>query len=430
MMPQATLSPPPAARRLRLAWLENVRFALGSMRAQKLRSFLTILGVVAGVATVIMMVSFVAGFNNAIADAFASFGTHLVQFQKYEPRFGDGETSEEERKRRNLEVEDAVALKRLATLAAAVSPERYVFRSVDVKAGKAVANSPVIVGVTPDYSPANNQFVQDGRFLTDNDLRHAARVAVISTDVADALYPNRDPIDQPITIDGQSFRVVGLFVKKGSILGGSLDNFVVMPLSTFDGMFPEVKNGSGDSLHIATIPRRPEDFTALIAQETAILRIRRKLHANQDNDFAVFTSDGQRQNFQQITGGVAAVMVLIAGIALLVGGVGVMNIMLVNVTQRTREIGLRKALGGTRRDIAIQFLAEAVTLTGVGGGLGIAIGLGAALLARLLFHFQAAAPLWSVLLGFGVSTTVGLVFGLWPALKAARQDPIEALRYE
>jgi len=429
-MPQATPSPPPAARRLRLAWLENVRFALGSMRAQKLRSFLTILGVVAGVATVIMMVSFVAGFNNAIADAFASFGTHLVQFQKFEPRFGDGETPEEERKRRNLEVGDAEALKRLATLAAAVSPERYVFRSVDVKAGKAVANSPVIVGVTPDYSPANNQFVQDGRFLTDNDLRHAARVAVISTDVADALYPNRDPIDQPITVDGQSFRVVGLFVKKGSILGGSLDNFVVMPLSTFDGMFPEVKNGSGDSLHIATIPRRPEDFTALIAQETAILRIRRKLHANQDNDFAVFTSDGQRQNFQQITGGVAAVMVLIAGIALLVGGVGVMNIMLVNVTQRTREIGLRKALGGTRRDIAVQFLAEAVTLTGVGGGLGIAIGLGAALLARLLFHFQAAAPLWSVLLGFGVSTTVGLVFGLWPALKAARQDPIEALRYE
>ncbi len=430
MMFQATPSPPPAPRRLRLAWLENVRFALGSMRAQKLRSFLTILGVVAGVATVIMMVSFVAGFNNAITDAFASFGTHLVQFQKFEPRFGDGETPEEERKRRNLEVEDAQALKRLATLAAAVSPERYVFRSVDVKAGKAVANSPVIVGVTPDYSPANNQFVQDGRFLTDNDLRHAARVAVISTDVADALYPNRDPIDQPITVDGQSFRVVGLFVKKGSFLGGSLDNFVVMPLSTFDGMFPEVKNGSGDSLHIATIPRRPEDFTALIAQETAILRIRRKLHANQDNDFAVFTSDGQLQNFQQITGGVAAVMVLIAGIALLVGGVGVMNIMLVNVTQRTREIGLRKALGGTRRDIAVQFLAEAVTLTGVGGGLGIAIGLGAALLARLLFHFQAAAPLWSVLLGFGVSTTVGLVFGLWPALKAARQDPIEALRYE
>jgi putative ABC transport system permease protein len=427
MMPAPpTLAP----RRLRLAWLENVRFALGSMRAQKLRSFLTILGVVAGVATVIMMVSFVAGFNNAITDAFASFGTHLVQFQKYEPRFGDGVIPEEERRRPNLTVEDAQALKRLATYAAAVSPERYLFRSVDVKAAKAVANSPVLVGVTPDYSAANNQYIQDGRFLNDNDLRHAARVTVISTDVADALFPNRDPIDREITVDGQSFRVVGLLVKKGSILGGSLDNFVLLPLTTFDNLFPEVKRGHGDSLHIATIPRRAEDYDALIAQETGILRSRRKLHANQDNDFATFTSDGQLKDFKQITGGVAAVMVLIAGIALLVGGVGVMNIMLVNVTQRTREIGLRKALGGTRRDIAVQFLAEAVTLTGVGGGLGIAIGLGAALLARVLFHFQAAAPLWSIVLGFGVSTTVGLIFGLWPALKAARQDPIEALRYE
>ena len=135
-------------------------------------------------------------------------------------------------------------------------------------------------------------------------------------------------------------------------------------------------------------------------------------------------------NFRQITGGIAAVMILIAAISLVVGGVGVMNIMLVNVTQRTREIGLRKALGATRRDIAIQFLAEAVTLTGVGGGIGIAIGLGAALFARVAFNFQAAAPLWSVLLGFGVSTTVGLAAGLWPAMKAARQDPIEALRYE
>jgi putative ABC transport system permease protein len=418
-------------RRLRLAWIENVRFALGSMRAQKLRSFLTILGVVAGVATVIMMVSFVAGFNNSVTDAFASFGTHLVQFQKYEPRFGDGgEIPEAERKRRDLTLEDAQALKRLATLASAVSPERYLFRSIDVKTGRAVANAPVVVGVTPDYAPANNQFIEDGRFLTDSDVRHAARVCVLSTDVVGALFPNRDPIDREITVDGHAFRVVGLFQKKGSILGGSLDNYVVLPITTFDSLFPEVKNSGGDTLHIATIPRRAEDYSALIDQGTAILRVRHRLRADQANDFALFTSDGQLRDFQQITGGIAAVMVLIAGIALLVGGVGVMNIMLVNVTQRTREIGLRKALGGTRRDIALQFLAEAVTLTGVGGGLGIAIGLGVALLARLLFHFKAAAPLWSVLLGFGVSSGVGLLFGLWPALKAARQDPIEALRYE
>jgi putative ABC transport system permease protein len=417
--------------RLRLSWTENVRFALGSMRAQKLRTFLTLLGVVAGVATVIMMVSFVAGFDRSVTQAFSSFGTHLVQFQKYAPRFGGpGDVPEEERNRRDLTLDDAAALKRLASLAAAVSSERYLRTPVEVRAGREIANSPTTVGATPEYPAANHSFIQDGRFLIDSDLRHAARVAVLGTDVAEALFPRQDPIGRRIAIDGRAFEVIGVLEKKGSFLGGSADNLLIIPLSTFDEQFPEVRDGGGDTLHIATIPRRPEDIDALIEQETAILRTQRKLRPNQENDFALFTSMGMLNNFRQITGGVAAVMILIAAIALVVGGVGVMNIMLVNVTQRTREIGLRKALGATRKDIAIQFLAEAVTLTGVGGGLGIAIGLGAALLARLLFDFQAAAPLWSVVLGFGVSTAVGLTAGLWPAIKAARQDPIEALRYE
>jgi putative ABC transport system permease protein len=417
--------------RRRLHWLEDVRFALVAMRAQKLRSFLTLLGVTAGVATVIMMVSFVAGFNNSVTAAFTSWGTQLVQFQKYEPRFGGGNgIPEEQRNRRDLTVEDAAALKRLAPLAAAVSPERYVFIGVEVKQGRLAANNPVVVGATPDYTAANNSFIQDGRFLTEADVRHGDHVCVIAQDVADALYANRDPIGKSLRLNGAAYQIVGLFAKKGAFLGQSNDNYLVIPISAFDQQFPQIKNGHRDTLHIATIPARVEDYQALIDQETAILRVRRKLHANQPNDFAVFTSEGMLQNFRQITGGIAAVMIVIAGIALLVGGVGVMNIMLVNVTQRTREIGLRKALGGTRRDIAVQFLAEAVTLTGVGGALGIAAGLGAALLARLLFDFAAAAPLWSIVLGFGVSTAVGLTFGLWPALKAARQDPIEALRYE
>ena len=224
--------------------------------------------------------------------------------------------------------------------------------------------------------------------------------------------------------------MIGLFEKQGAFMGGSLDNFVTIPISTFDDQFPQIRNGGHDTLHIATVPRQAEDVQALIDQETAILRVRRKLRGNQDNDFATFTSNSGQAMFRQVTGGIAAVMLVIAAVALLVGGVGVMNIMLVNVTQRTREIGLRKAIGGTRRDIALQFLAEAVTLTGVGGGLGIVAGLSAALLAELFFKFHAAAPLWSIVLGFSVSTAVGVAFGLWPALKAARLDPIDALRYE
>lgn len=416
---------------LRLSWTENVRFALVAMRAQKMRTFLTLLGVVAGVATVIMMVSFVAGFDRSVTKAFSQFGTHLVQFQKFEPRFGGPQdVPEEERNRRDLTLEDAAALERLATLAAAVSPERYLFTSADIRFSGRTANNPTVAGVTPAYTEANNSSIADGRFFIDADVRHAARVAVIAADVADALFPTQDPIGRAISIDGRDFEVIGLLERKGSFMGGSNDNILLMPITTFDEQYPQVRDGGGDTLHIATVPRRPEDFDALIEQETAILRARRQLRFNQENDFATFTSVGMLNNFRQITGGVSLVMIVIAGIALVVGGVGVMNIMLVNVTQRTREIGLRKALGGTRRDIAIQFLAEAVTLTGVGGLLGIALGLGAALLARVAFDFQAAAPLWSVVLGFGVSTAVGLAAGLWPAIKAARQDPIEALRYE
>ncbi len=419
-----------ARRRLHISWGENAAFAVGAIRVHKLRSFLTLLGVMAGVATVIMMVSFVVGFNEAVRAGFTTFGATLVQFQKFAPRFGGGGPPEEQRNRRDLTLDDARALKRLSTLVAAVSPERYKFSGFTVRAGRAEASGPLLLGAAPDYMLANNHFVQDGRFFTDSDLDHVAHLCVIGTDVADALFPNRDPLDETLLLGGRAYRVIGLFERKGSFFGGSNDNFVAIPITTFDEQFPEVKNGGGDTIHIATVPRRPEDVPALIEEETAILRARRGLRPNQPDDFAIFTSTGLLENFQQITGGVAAAMLVIAAIALVVGGVGVMNIMLVTVTQRTREIGLRKAIGATRRDIAVQFLVEATTLTCVGGAVGIAVGLGAALLARVVFSFQAAAPLWSVLLGFGVSTAVGLVFGMWPALKAARQDPVEALRYE
>jgi putative ABC transport system permease protein len=418
-------------RLARTLLLENAASALTAMWGQKLRSFLTLLGIMAGVATVILMVSFVAGFNNVITEQFTQFGTQLVQFQKFEPRFGPQGPTEEQRNRRDLTLEDAEALKRLVPAAAAVSPERYnFFRTPRVMAGDREANAPVVFGGAPDYMQANVHWVDDGRFFTEADLKHAAQVAVIGPDVAETLFPFRDPIGETIRIDGRAFSVIGVFERKGSFLGGGNNSHVAMPITTFDVMYPEVKNGGGDTIHIATVPRSPELYDALIEQGTAVLRARRQLKPNQENDFAVFTSQGQLDNFRQITGGVAAAMIVIAGIALLVGGVGVMNIMLVNVTERTREIGLRKAIGATDGDIATQFLAEAVTLTAVGGALGIAIGIGLALVVKAALNFPVATPLWSVLLGLGVSSAVGLVFGLWPALKAARLDPIEALRYE
>lgn len=416
---------------LRAIGRENVLFALRAILAQKLRSALTLLGIAAGVATVIAMVSFVAGFNQAITGAFSAFGTHLVQFQKYEPRFGGGRIPEEQKRRKDLTREDAEALKRLATLAAAVSQERYLDGESSIKNRKGdEANGPALCGTNPDYAPANNSVVEDGRFLIDADVLHAARTCVVAPDVVKALWPRKDPLGQELMLNGVAFQVVGVLEKKGSFLGGSNDNLVLIPISTFDEMFPQVKNTGGDNMHIATVPKDPARITEMTDQEVAILRARRGLRPNEPNDFAIFTSEGQLQSFQQITGGIAAAMIFIAGIALLVGGVGVMNIMLVTVTERTREIGVRKAMGATRKDVAAQFLVEAVTLTGLGGGIGIAIGLGIAFLVRFAFDFPAAAPLWSIVLGFGISTAVGLTFGMWPALKAAKQDPIEALRYE
>jgi putative ABC transport system permease protein len=421
---------------LRSLGKENILFALRSIIAQKLRSLLTLLGIVAGVATVIAMVSFVAGFNDAITGAFSTFGTTLVQFQKYEQRFGGGpqRLPEDQKRRRNLLPEDAAALKRLSTLVAAVSPERYMGQggaNVSVKNRKGdEANGPNIVGAVPDYSQANNHNVDDGRFINEADLTHASRVCVIGQDVTKALFPGIDAIGQEILLKGVPLRVIGILEKKGSALGGSADNFLIIPFSTFDEMFPEIKNGTGDTLHIATVPKDPAKVQELLEEETGILRVRRGLKANQPNDFGFYTSEGSLKTFQEITNGIAAAMIFIAAIALLVGGVGIMNIMLVNVTERTREIGIRKALGATRKDIAAQFLVEAVVLTGMGGAVGIAAGLGVAMTVRYLFDFPAAAPLWSIVLGFGISTAIGLGFGMWPALKAAKQDPIEALRYE
>jgi putative ABC transport system permease protein len=225
--------------------------------------------------------------------------------------------------------------------------------------------------------------------------------------------------------------VVGLLEKKGSFLGGDADNILIIPISTFDDMFPQIKNGGGDTIHIATVPKDPKRMNEMMDQEVAILRARRGLRANQPNDFAIFTSEAQLKTFQQITGGIAGAMILIAAIALLVGGVGVMNIMLVSVTERTREIGVRKAVGAKRKHILMQFLIEAAFLCVAGGAIGIALGfVGGALLGKALFGTYGTVPLWAVVSAFAVPAAIGVIFGMYPAAKASRLDPIEALRYE
>jgi len=417
---------------LRRMLMENLRFALTALRAHKLRAGLTIVGIVIGVWTVIAMVALVTGFNRNAEDAFSSFGTMLVQFQKYEPRFGGGHSiPEEERNRKDLTIEDAETIARLAPSILAVSPERYYWGGAQVKGNGNEADAVRFGGVTQNYAICNNWTIGDGLNISEIDVLHARDVAVVGTDVRDALFKGKDPLGQFITVAGRRMQVIGVWTKKGSgAFGGQPDNELMIPITTFDKYFPQVKNSRGDTLHIATVPRTPELVNQAVEEGTTILRARRKVPFNKPNDFAIFTAEKMIQQMTAVTGAISGVMVLIAAIALLVGGVGVMNIMLVSVTERTKEIGLRKAVGALRRDISLQFLTEAMTLTALGGALGVMLGLLTAVVVRNVSPLATATPLWSIFLGLGVSISIGLFFGLYPAVKAARLNPVDALRYE
>jgi len=413
---------------------ENVRFATGALAAHKLRSALTILGIVIGVTTVIAMVSIIEGFNNNVIKSFQSFGATLVQFQKFDPQFGPGNRDDSQRLRKNLTYEDAQALKRLCPSMLAVSPERYWFaggddNSVpDVIYGAQQATPDTIIGVTDDYPIANNHYIGEGRFLTADDVLHASPVIVIGSNIAETLFPRTDPIGKDITLRGRKYSVVGVMAKQGQSLFETVDGHAYLPISTFDGHFPWIKRDVG--VNIATVPRRPEWVGRITEEGTAVLRARRKVPFNKPNDFGLMTPDKLIGNFKAITGGITLAMIFISSIALIVGGVGVMNIMLVSVTERTREIGVRKAIGAVKRDIVTQFLTEAMTLSGIGGAIGVAVGLAIAAVVRNVSPLPTTTPLWSIAVGLLVSISIGLFFGIYPAYQAARLDPVDALRYE
>ncbi|HYB53980.1 MAG TPA: ABC transporter permease [Thermoanaerobaculia bacterium] len=421
---------------IRRGFGENLRFAMLAVRAHKLRASLTILGIVVGVATVIAMVSIVTGFNNNMVRNFQSFGATLVLFQKYEPRFGPGGNRPEgELRRKDLTLEDAAALKAGVPEMRAVSPQRYLWDNTDyqLKYRDNEARTPKVYGVMTDYPVATSRFVSQGRFFTEPDVEHATDLMVIGDEIREKLFPREDPIDKRVLLGHDAYTVIGVFEPKGKMFGDSQDNFVAIPLTTFDRRFPWIRVGgsTGDALKIATIPFRAEQVPIVIEKARTILRARRHVRFDQPDDFGIVTPDRMIESFQGITRGVTLAMVFIAMISLLIGGVGVMNIMLVSVTERTREIGVRKAVGAYRRDIVLQFLTEATTLSLLGGAIGVVVGIAVPALVKKVFDaLPAETPLWSVVLGLIVSMSVGIFFGLYPAVKASRLDPIEALRYE
>ncbi len=409
---------------------ENIGSAFRAIREQKLRSLLTCLGIIIGVATVIVMVAVIDGFNRQFIASFQTFGATLVQFQRFDDRFGGGgPMPEEQRLRPLLTVDDADAIRRYAWAIEYVSPERWQFGNVEARFRGIRTTNATAGGVTHSYPDANSHYIERGRFFTAGEELHQAQVVVIGKSIAETLFPHLDPLGREISVNGRPLTVIGVFEKKGGFLdGGGADQQLVMPMGMFDRIWPERKRTYG--VVIATVPKKAEWLELAIEQGTTILRERRGLSFNQPNNFGIRTPDQAIRTFRQITGGVSAAMLVIAGISLVIGGVGVMNIMLMSVTQRTREIGVRRAMGARQSDIRQQFITEAVTLSTIGGLTGVLVGVGISKLVGAVTPFPTSFSLGAVAAGLLVSTLVGLFFGTYPAFKAALLDPIEALRYE
>ncbi|MCJ7459725.1 MAG: ABC transporter permease [candidate division Zixibacteria bacterium] len=409
---------------------EGMLMAWASLKSNKMRSFLTILGVLIGVTAVIGMVSIIQGLNNSMAKQIESLGSNVIYVTKFKIGIRLGNISEEERKRKEITFEDAIAVREYCPSISEVSPQNWGPGSHIAKFGKEEDTRFELIGVLPEYEVVNNNFVKEGRFFTDSDVNYRAEVVVLGPDVKERLFPYLDPIGKEILLGGatfspKKFTVIGVMEKRPNILGGSMNNFILLPYWTFMKLYPQEKG-----LLLIARPKSPDVISKAIDEITELMRRRRALPPDKPNDFAVSTQDDLMNVYHQITTGVYLAMVVISSIGLLVGGVGVMNIMLVSVTERTREIGIRKAIGAKKRDIVWQFLIEAMTLSGTGGVLGIVVGVVLSQLIALTTPLPASISVPWVIIGFSVAVSVGLIFGIYPAYRAAKVDPIVSLRYE
>ena len=406
---------------------ENLWLAIGTINANKMRSALTILGVVIGVTCVISIGAILTGLDRSFVQSIEGFGVNNVFVQKMGmgPHFG--RPSREERMRRPISWENYEAVKESCLACRQVLVTIYGQTLDKAKYKGQEMLGPDFQGSLPNFPDVMNMNIVNGRMFTDVENSHAAPVCVVGSDVVKTLYTNETPLGKPIEVNGHTFEIVGVFDKKKQGGGGedSQDRTIVVPYETFRKMFPSQKE------HFLAAQAFPGSLDTAIDQVRAALRRSRRVKFDEPDSFGMATANSFIEQFHAITGATALIMVVISSIGLLVGGVGVMNIMLVSVTERTREIGVRKAIGARRRDITMQFLLEAVALTGLGGIVGITGGYFITLIIGLLQpSLPVAVPMWGVAAGLSVSVSVGVFFGLWPAMKAARLDPVEALRYE
>ena len=414
---------------MRLGIIKEVfSMALDSLKSHKLRSFLTLLGIMIGVMTVIGMVSVIQGLNKSFLRELESAGSDLILVRKYEG-IQMGHRTEEDRIRKDLTYEDAVAIEQECprVKAVAVNIVANVFADNPVRYENVKSDNTIILGINDKFPVVYALYLpKEGRFLTESEIAHTSRSCLLGFETAETLFPHTSPMGKEIRVGPEKFNIVGVLSKRGQILGQSRDNFVAIPITTLMKYFDYDK----ESIEIAAIPRAHGTLNETIDEITNLLRKRRKVPFGKPSDFSVFTMDTILDLYNQITGAAYMVMIVISSIGLLVGGIGVMNIMLVSVKERTREIGIRKAIGARAGDILRQFLIEAVVLTGMGGLIGVLFGFLIALVVKAATPLPATVSLWSVIMGLAVSISIGLFFGIVPAQKASKLDPIVSLRYE
>jgi putative ABC transport system permease protein len=414
---------------------ENECMAFESLRDHKMRSLLTVFGVVIGVTALIAVASILVGVDKDLRASLSQFGTDTIFIFKWTPGIHIGRMSPEERNRKPLTLDDALAIRDEAPAVKQIAVEVF----PRIYPGQGPSNPPTVrykgnevfgidhSGTLATWPEVNNVQVIKGRFFTDSEDEHRSDVAVIGYDLQDSLFKGEDPIDKTILVAGVDYRVIGVLAKRPGTLthDDSADKQVLVPYHTYTKYHP------ADDEHWITARAYPGMKAQAEDEVRGILRRRRHVPFDKPDNFGISSAEQIADQFRQIMSTVALMTIVIASIGLLVGGVGVMNIMLMSVTERTREIGVRKAIGARRLDIIRQFLTEAIALTGAGGLVGVLAGVGISLLINAIFpSLPSAVPAWAVFIGVAVSMGVGLFFGMYPAVKAARLDPVEALRYE
>jgi putative ABC transport system permease protein len=408
---------------------ENLAQALDTIRSHKMRSSLVILGVAIGVTTLMAMVSILSGLAVKIEADVSSSDNVVVNLVKYS-FLGGAQDPEELENRADLEPADWDAIRTQTESVRLADYQQQAQGRLFLGHHKDRRTSPIaVLGSSQDFPRIYVIPLAVGRYFTEDETARNKRVCVLGMGPMEDLFPNVDPVGKHIRVGQEQYEVVGGFRSRESLFGALADNFIVVPFTTYRKDFWR-PDGRPDQVNIAMVPAEGVDTEDLVNEVRGIMRGRHKLRPGQEDDFDMITSDRIQSFVEDITGPVGMALVVIASIGLMVGGIGVMAIMLVSVTERTREIGIRKAVGASRTDLLGQFLTEAVTLTGIGGIVGTLVGLGAAKSVTVLFGFPSAMPVHWIVVAVVVSAGVGLIFGMYPAVRAARLDPVDAIRHE